>query len=101
MQKRCIIKSSLYRLIIFVSVLVSSSLLNAQQILVSGKVTDTLQNPLPYANILAIPKADNQDVKFAITENDGSYKLGLTKKDTFTSNRRFNQTTCIAVYKFC
>ncbi|WP_154662114.1 hypothetical protein [Siansivirga zeaxanthinifaciens] len=26
-----------------------------QQIRVSGKVTDTLQNPLAYANILAIP----------------------------------------------
>ncbi|WP_262890116.1 hypothetical protein [Gelidibacter japonicus] len=27
----------------------------AQQVKVSGKVTDTLQNPLAYANILAIP----------------------------------------------
>ncbi|WP_417369564.1 hypothetical protein [Gelidibacter japonicus] len=27
----------------------------AQQIKVSGKVTDTLQNPLAYANVLAIP----------------------------------------------
>ncbi|WP_115808135.1 carboxypeptidase regulatory-like domain-containing protein [Winogradskyella pacifica] len=43
----------------------------------SGKVTDTIQNPLPYANILAIPKADDQNVKFAITENDGSYNLIL------------------------
>ncbi|REE27801.1 hypothetical protein DFQ09_101640 [Winogradskyella pacifica] len=54
-----------------------SSLAHAQQLLMSGKVTDTIQNPLPYANILAIPKADDQNVKFAITENDGSYNLIL------------------------
>jgi len=52
----------------------------AQNIKVSGKINDTLHNPLPYAKILAIPKADDQDVKFAITEKDGSYKLGLIKK---------------------
>jgi hypothetical protein len=55
----------------------------SQNIIVSGKVTDTIQNPLPYANILAIPKADDQDIKFAITENDGSYKLGLAKHQTY------------------
>ncbi|WP_254453180.1 carboxypeptidase-like regulatory domain-containing protein [Winogradskyella undariae] len=60
-----------------------SSFINAQQIKVSGKVSDTLQNPLSYSNILAIPKADDQDVKFAITENDGSYKLGLAKNQTY------------------
>ena len=47
---------------------------------INGKVSDTLQNPLPYANILAIPDNDNQEVKFAITENDCSYKLGLVAK---------------------
>ncbi|WP_218841501.1 TonB-dependent receptor [Winogradskyella undariae] len=59
------------------------SICNAQQNLVSGKVTDTIQNPLPYANILAIPKTDNLDVKFAITETNGSYKLGLSKNQTY------------------
>jgi len=39
-----------------------------------------MQNPLPYANILATPTADDQDVKFAITANDGSYKLEIAKK---------------------
>ena len=55
----------------------------SQNISVIGKVADTLQNPLPYANILAIPKVDNQDVKFAITEKDGSYRLGLIKNQTY------------------
>ncbi|MBU2928094.1 carboxypeptidase-like regulatory domain-containing protein [Winogradskyella psychrotolerans] len=60
-----------------------SSLINAQQIQVSGKVSDTLQNPLSYANILAIPKSDDQDIKFAITEKDGSYKIGLISNQTY------------------
>jgi len=56
---------------------------HTQQLLISGKVTDTLQNPLPYANILAIPKADDQDVKFAVTEKDGNYKLSLIKNQIY------------------
>lgn len=56
---------------------------NAQNIIISGIVTDTLQTPLPYSNILAIPKADGQEIKFAITENNGSYKLGLEKNQTY------------------
>ncbi|NCO63740.1 MAG: carboxypeptidase regulatory-like domain-containing protein [Flavobacteriales bacterium] len=55
----------------------------AQNIVVSGKITDTLQNPLSYANILAIPEAIDQDVRFAITDNDGNYKLGLSKNQTY------------------
>ena len=38
----------------------------AQAIVVSGKVTDTIQNQLAYANILAIPESDTQEVRFAI-----------------------------------
>ncbi|WP_299367438.1 carboxypeptidase-like regulatory domain-containing protein [Winogradskyella sp.] len=55
----------------------------AQQIKVSGKVTDSLQTPLPYANILAIPQADDSEIKFAITEKDGSYRLGLVRHQTY------------------
>ncbi|SFZ90017.1 hypothetical protein SAMN05428642_101694 [Flaviramulus basaltis] len=38
----------------------------AQQVVISGKVTDTLQTPLGYANILDIPENDNEEVAFAI-----------------------------------
>jgi hypothetical protein len=41
-----------------------SSLCFAQHIQVSGKVTDSLQTPLPYANILAILQADDREVKY-------------------------------------
>ncbi|TXD83896.1 carboxypeptidase-like regulatory domain-containing protein [Subsaximicrobium wynnwilliamsii] len=57
--------------------------LNSQNIVVSGQITDTLQTPLSYANILAIPDADDQEVRFAITEADGSYKLGLAKNQSY------------------
>ncbi|WP_120200343.1 carboxypeptidase-like regulatory domain-containing protein [Ichthyenterobacterium magnum] len=57
--------------------------LNAQTVIVSGKVTDTLQNPLAYANILAIPEANDQDLRFAITEANGTYKLGLVKNQSY------------------
>lgn len=55
----------------------------AQQIKVSGKIIDTLKNPLAYANILAIPDNDNEEVRFAVTEDNGNYKLGLSKNQTY------------------
>jgi len=55
----------------------------AQTTILSGKVIDTSKTSLTYANILAIPEADEQDIRFAITENDGTYKLGLSKNQTY------------------
>lgn len=64
-------------------ILLFSLAINSQQIQVTGKVTDSLQNPLGYANILAMPEADDQEVRFAITKEDGSYQLGLAKNQTY------------------
>jgi hypothetical protein len=72
--------------ILFISFLIISNWFlsaNAQNLSITGRITDTLQNPLPYANILAIPKSDDKEVKFAITEDDGSYKLGLLKNQGY------------------
>lgn len=44
---------------------------------------DSLQNPLAYANVLAIPESKEQAVRFAITENNGTYKLGLAKNQSY------------------
>jgi len=49
----------------------------AQTITIQGKVTDSLQNPLAYANILAIPESDDFEIAFAITDDKGMYKLKL------------------------
>ena len=56
----------------------------SQQIVISGKVMDTIQNPLGFANILAIPESDNEAVTFAITQDNGTYKIGLSKNQTYT-----------------
>lgn len=55
----------------------------AQTVVVSGKVTDSINNPLSYANILAIPESDSEEVRFAITEENGNYKLGLSRNQTY------------------
>lgn len=55
----------------------------AQKVTVSGKVTDSLNTRLQYANILAIPQSDNLEVEFTITEADGSYELGLAKNQSY------------------
>ena len=59
------------------------SSLHAQQIIVQGNVTDSLQKPLAYANILAIPNSDIVDISFAITEENGNYKLKLQQNQSY------------------
>ncbi len=57
--------------------------LYGQQITVSGKVTDSLQDPLAYANILAIPEQEGIDIAFAITDDNGLYKLKLEEQQSY------------------
>lgn len=54
-----------------------------QNIIVNGVVQDSLQNPLEYANILAVPESENADVRFAITNNKGFYELKLKQKQSY------------------
>ncbi|QTD36275.1 carboxypeptidase-like regulatory domain-containing protein [Polaribacter batillariae] len=60
--------------------------ISSQEITLSGFVKDSLQNPLPYANVLAKPKDVSKNLKFAITDEEGYYKLKLKKGDTLTVN---------------
>ena len=55
----------------------------AQTIEVTGHVTDSLQKPLEYANLLAVPNADNVEVRFAITDSKGHYKLKLDSNQIY------------------
>ena len=59
------------------------SFCDAQNIVVQGKVTDSLQTPLSYANIIAVPESDDLDIKFAITDNQGNYKLALVNNEPY------------------
>ncbi|MBT0607251.1 carboxypeptidase-like regulatory domain-containing protein [Aequorivita echinoideorum] len=53
------------------------------QSVISGTVKDTLQNPIPYVNVLL--KAENQDgiIAFSTTTENGTYKILTDKEGNF------------------
>ncbi len=69
-------------LIIFV--LTISCFSYSQKITLTGFVRDSLQNPLPYANVISKPKDVIKNLQFAISDNEGYYKLILTEGDSIT-----------------
>lgn len=58
--------------------------LNAQKIVFKGIVKDSLQNPLSYTNIIAKPKDITKNMRFAITDEQGRYRLELIKNKSYT-----------------
>lgn len=50
---------------------------------VMGSIKDTLGNPLQNANIIAKPLAENNDIKFAIADYLGRFKLDLNKNTPY------------------
>jgi len=83
---------------VFVSVLSFS-----QTIEIKGVVKDSLQNSLAYANVIAKPVDTARNLKFAITDEVGNYRLELTKNEMYiisvsylgykTANFKFTATT--------
>ena len=59
--------------------LLISTLSFSQTHTITGVVSDSLNNPLESANIIALPKSENAQLKFAIADNKGRYKLELEK----------------------
>lgn len=74
-------KRVFYFFLFFFSLIIT---LQAQTITLQGKVTDSLHQPLEYANILAVPSADNVSVTYAITNAKGHYKLQLEANQDYT-----------------
>jgi len=72
------------KIAILLSIIVFSFVANAQTITIKGYVKDSLQNPLPYANIIAKPIAVSENLKFAITDDNGYYRLELTRESSYT-----------------
>ncbi|MGB7841300.1 MAG: TonB-dependent receptor [Salinimicrobium sp.] len=68
---------------IFLFVLVLSTSLWSQQIDLRGVINDSLQQPLPYTNIIATPFADEGSITFAISDELGRYKLDLVRDITY------------------
>ncbi len=52
---------------------------SAQSRVLEGTITDTLSTPLQSANILAIPQQPDAQLRFAISDHKGRYRLELQK----------------------
>lgn len=59
------------------------SSLSAQEVQLSGKIQDSLQNPLAYVNIIATPISDDQKITFSISDEAGNYELELAKNMSY------------------
>ncbi|MCB4798055.1 TonB-dependent receptor [Neotamlana laminarinivorans] len=56
---------------------------NAQNIILEGIVTDTINSPLENTNILARPLSSNLNMAFTITNSKGYYKLNLHTNEPY------------------
>lgn len=56
----------------------------AQEINLSGTISDTLNQPLQNANVLAIPATQNAQIKFSISDSEGNYNLSLQKEQRYS-----------------
>ena len=77
---------------------------NSQNLELSGKISDTLNNSLQNANVLAIPASQGQEIKFSITNADGNYTLSLKKNSTYSleiSYLGYKMKYNIMKYAFC
>ncbi|MCV6629502.1 MAG: TonB-dependent receptor [Flavobacteriaceae bacterium] len=58
--------------------------ITAQTVLFSGRVVDSLQNPISNVNVLALPTIKTDEIQFAITNKMGQFKLRLLKEKQYT-----------------
>ncbi|MEX0273134.1 MAG: carboxypeptidase regulatory-like domain-containing protein, partial [Flavobacteriaceae bacterium] len=59
----------------------------AQKVTIEGRVTDTLQNPLELANVIAIGKSTQAVASYGITDAEGRYRLPNLIKDSIYTIR--------------
>ena len=64
-------------------IILLSSLISFSQIKMSGKVTDSIGAPLELANIILIDSDSNTLETFAMSDNQGDYKLSLKKNSKY------------------
>jgi hypothetical protein len=65
---------------------------------ITGVVSDSINNPLESANIIALPKSENAQLKFAIADNKGRYRLELdynVKYEVTASYIGFNEQVLV------
>lgn len=71
------------RLLFFLSALVCSSALFAQQIELNGAVKDDAGAALEMANIIVLSSADSSMVSYAFTDNKGQFRLKVPQDATY------------------
>lgn len=70
-------------IVLFNFFIISVFFANGQSIVLKGSVKDSLQNPLSYANVIAKPVDISKNIQFAITGDNGLYKLELQKNENY------------------
>lgn len=73
--------SRIYYSLLFLALLCFSSIQSQNQL--SGKVTDSLNEPLPGANLIATPVSEALSMEFSITDEQGRYRLNLENDSTY------------------
>lgn len=61
-----------------------SLLSSAQTVVFKGIVKDSLQNSLSFANVIAKPQITTENMRFAISDEEGKYRLELKKNNSYT-----------------
>mgnify|MGYP001339756703 CR=1 FL=1 len=72
------ITSSKIKIIVILS-LTGFFTVHAQEMRLEGVISDTLNQPLQNANVLAIPETADDQIRFSISSTDGVYSLKLLK----------------------
>ncbi len=75
---------------LFICSLFLLNLTNAlgQVVVIQGKVSDTTGQALSFANIIADPD-DRTEIRYAVSDRDGFYKIGLSRGKTYTVSVTF------------
>ncbi len=79
----------MYKKFAFFFILFCNLISYSQMNHIEGLVTDSLNSPLPYTNILAKPLNPEVEMAFAIADEQGRYKLVLEKDREYLVSVRF------------
>ena len=77
-----LLKNRIMKKYITLIFLLSTSIIFSQ-LKMSGKVTDSIGTPLELANIILIDSDSNTLETFAMSDNEGNYKLSLKKNNKY------------------
>ncbi|UII27905.1 carboxypeptidase-like regulatory domain-containing protein [Fulvivirga maritima] len=71
------------RYTLFILFFICAFKVKAQNIVVTGRVIDTLRSPIAYANVLAADPKTGAVTSFAVTDTEGRFKLSLSRNTRY------------------